>query len=31
MKSDILNIHLTNLIHRLGDSINSLNANVSGT
>ena len=25
MISDILNIHLTNLIHRIDDSINSLN------
>ena len=29
MKSDILNIHLTNFIHRIDDSINSLNINVS--
>ena len=29
MKSDILNIHLTNLIHRIDDSINGLNVNVS--
>ena len=31
MKSDILNIHLTNLIHRIDDSINSLNVNFSDT
>ena len=31
MKSDILNIHLTNSIHRIDDSINSLNVNVSDT
>ena len=31
MKSDILNIHLTNLIHRIDDSINGLNVNVSDT
>ena len=31
MKSDILNIRLTNLIHRINDSINSLNVNVSDT
>ena len=31
MKSDILNIHLTNLIHRIGDNISSLNVNVSDT
>ena len=31
MKSDILNIHLTNLIHRIYDSINSLCVNVSDT
>ena len=30
-KSDILNIHLTNLIHRNEDSMNSLNDNVSDT
>ena len=29
MKSDILNIYLTNLIQRIDDSINSMNANVS--
>ena len=29
MKSDILNIHLANLIQRIDDSINSMNANVS--
>ena len=31
MKSDILNIHLTNLIHRIEDSFNSLNVNASDT
>ena len=31
MKSDILNIYLTNLVHRIDDSINSLNVNVSDT
>ena len=30
-KSDILNIHLTNLIHRIDDSIDRLNVNVSDT
>ena len=25
IKSDILNIHITNLIHRIADSFNSLN------
>ena len=29
MKSDILNNNLTNLIHRIDNSINSLNVNVS--
>ena len=31
MKSDILNIHLTNLIDKIDDSIKSLNVNVSDT
>ena len=31
MKSDILKIHLTKLIHGIDESINSLNANVSDT
>ena len=31
MKSDILNIHLKKLIHRIDDSINGLNVNVSDT
>ena len=29
VKSDILTIHLTNLIHRIGDNINSLNVNIN--
>ena len=29
MKTDIINIHFTNLIYRIDDSINSLNVNVS--
>ena len=29
MKSDVLNIHLTNAIHGIGDSINGLIVNVS--
>ena len=31
MKSDVLNIYLTNLIHIIDGSINSMNANVSDT
>ena len=31
LKSDILNIHLTNLIQRIDDSIDSLNDTVSDT
>ena len=31
MKSDSLNIHLTNLIYIIDDNINSLNVNVSDT
>ena len=31
IKSDVFNIHWTNLIHRIDDSINSLNVNVSDT
>ena len=31
MKSDILNIRLTNLIYRIDDNFKSLNVNISDT